>query len=74
MKTAALATAAKNLDSYVRYRAGREGVGYSLSEKFFREALRGGVRSFFRIAVGEDGSLISDDQFPEWFKEWKRPN
>jgi hypothetical protein len=46
----------------------------SLSERFFREALRGGVRSFFRIAVGEDGSLISDDQFPEWFKEWKRPN
>jgi hypothetical protein len=71
MKTAAINQAAMDLDDYVRFRAIKQGVGYELSEDFFRHALRTGCRGFFNITVAKDGRLVRDDEYPEWFEEWR---
>jgi hypothetical protein len=72
MNTKAINCAAENLDDYVRFRAIKEGVQYSLSEEFFRDALEAGYRLFFNITVAENGQLMRDDEHPEWFQEWIR--
>ena len=63
--------AVANLDDYVRFRAIKEGVDYSLSEDFFRRALETGCRQFFNITVANTGRLLRDDEHPEWFAEWR---
>jgi hypothetical protein len=64
--------AAKNLDAYIRFRARKEGVEYALSPEFFREALARGCVEFFGVAVGNNGELIRDAQFPRFFEEWRK--
>jgi hypothetical protein len=59
------------LDSYVRFRAKTEGVGYDLSPEYFLAALRNGVRAFFGVEV-ENGELIDDIQQPELLEKWKK--
>lgn len=60
---------ADQLDSYIRFRASREGVGYALSPAFFREHLAKGVATFFGVAVRDD-ELVEDEQRPDLFAEW----
>lgn len=63
--------AAKSLDAYIRYRAQREGVEYSLSPGFFWDALTQNCVEFFGVVV-RDGELVSDKQFPEVFAMWRK--
>ena len=62
--------AALLLNSYISFRAKREGVAYGLNSLFFLGALDGGCREFFGVTV-DRGELINDKQFPAFFKEWK---
>jgi hypothetical protein len=55
------------LDLYMRFRAWREGVEYSLSPEFFEA---NPADSYFGVIV-RDGELIEDKQNPEAFKAWK---
>jgi hypothetical protein len=58
------------LDSYLRFRAEREGVGYGLGIGFFKKLLNRGVRNFFGIHC--DGTqILYDDQQPKIFIEWR---
>jgi hypothetical protein len=59
------------LDSYIAYRARREGVQYGLCPEFFLAALHGGCDVFFGVTVRK-GQLVKDDQFPEYFAEWQK--
>ena len=61
---------AYELHRYIKWRAGREGVGYELSPKFFRAAIDAGTANFFGVEICDDG-LIEDRQKPELFREWK---
>jgi hypothetical protein len=60
---------ARNLDSYMRFRAEREDQRYDLSPQFFADGLYMGITGFFGVTV-EDGQLIEDAQQPELFCEW----
>jgi hypothetical protein len=62
--------AALLLDSYISFRAKREGVSYGLDPLFFLGALDGGCREFFGVTV-DRGELIKDEQFPKLFNDWK---
>jgi hypothetical protein len=61
---------AHELHEYVRFRAAKEGVGYELTPGFFCDALKKGCDNFFGVQVGAK-ELLWDDQFPEFFAEWK---
>jgi hypothetical protein len=61
---------AYELHRYIRWRAGREGVGYELSPEFFRAAIDAGTVSFFGVEIDDDG-LVDDQQQPGLFREWK---
>ena len=63
---------AMQLDSYMRFRADHEGVGYGLTPKFFRKWMKRGCFEFFGVSVDSSG-LVQDDQHPELLSEWKRP-
>lgn len=69
-KTPERERAALLLDSYISFRAKREGVSYGLDPLFFLGALDGGCREFFGVTV-DRGELVNDNQFPAFFKEWK---
>jgi hypothetical protein len=58
------------LHRYIKWRAGREGVGYMLSPEYFRAAIDLGAVGFFGVEIDDDG-LIEDWQQPELFREWK---
>jgi hypothetical protein len=60
---------AYELHRYIKWRAGREGVGYGLSPEFFRAAIDAGTANFFGVEC--DDGLIEDRQKPELFREWK---
>jgi hypothetical protein len=59
----------KALDSYMRFRAEKEGVGYELTPEFFETGILFGIHTFFGITV-EDGELLVDRQRPKIFKQW----
>src|SRR5579872_566215 len=61
---------AEQLDEYMRFRAGREGVEYHFSSIFYLLALDKGVRSFFGVLVS-DTALVTDHQQPKLFRQWK---
>jgi hypothetical protein len=63
---------AMQLDSYMRFRADHEGVGYDLTPEFFRKWMKAGCFEFFGVSVNSSG-LVEDDQQPELLSEWKRP-
>lgn len=58
---------ANDLDSYMRYRAGREGVPYQLSPGFFEDHP---AVSYFGVIV-LNGELVEDEQNPDAFEAWK---
>jgi hypothetical protein len=60
----------RKLDSYMRFRATREGVPYGLNARFFLDNLKLGVRSFFGV-VCNAGAIVRDVQQPEMFNDWK---
>jgi hypothetical protein len=62
---------AEILDEYMRFRAAKEGVGYDLSPEFFQAAMWQGCDMFFGVTV-EGDELISDEQQPELFEQWKK--
>jgi hypothetical protein len=62
---------AAELRAYMTFRASREGVEYDLNEEFLIRQLIGGVGKFFGVQVGSD-MLLSDEQKPDLFAEWKR--
>jgi hypothetical protein len=61
---------AENLDKYMRFRAVREGVGYKFDPAFYQIAMWLGADTFFGVTVKGD-ELISDEQQPVLFEQWK---
>jgi hypothetical protein len=63
------------LDSYLRFRAKHEGVGYGFTPEFFEQAIleRGENIAFFGITFTKN-RLIGDEQQPELFKRWLHLN
>jgi hypothetical protein len=59
------------LNSYIRFRAEKEGVKYELRPEFFESGIMvGRVSGFFGVHFA-DGELVDDEQFPEIFKQWQ---
>ena len=63
----------KELDSYLRFRAGEEGEVYGFTPNFFAKAVTKGCINFFGISF-DKGKLIADEEQPELFKKWKLRN
>jgi hypothetical protein len=72
-KTNTIFETAKLLDSYMRFRASKEGVGYELTPQFYAQRIRAGISGFFGVTFNEDnGKLLADEQFPDLFKQWSK--
>jgi hypothetical protein len=61
---------ARALDAYMRFRAKHEGVGYTLSPKFFAEHIEQGCEKCFGVTF-QDSHLMDDEEQPELFRRWK---
>ena len=61
---------AKALDAYMRFRAKHEGVGYTLSPKFFADHIEQGCQKCFGVTF-QNGHLMDDEEQPELFRRWK---
>jgi hypothetical protein len=51
----------KALDSYMRFRAEQEGIGYELTPEFFEAGILCGIDTFFGITVADDELLETDN-------------
>jgi hypothetical protein len=60
---------AKALDAYMRFRAKHEGVGYTLSPKFFADHIEQGCQKCFGVTF-QNGHLVDDEEQPELFRRW----
>ena len=61
----------KLLDSYMRFRAEQEGVGYELMPEFYETHILAGIEGFFNVTFAK-GKLVADTEFPAIFQEWKQ--
>jgi hypothetical protein len=59
------------LDTYMRFRAEHEGVGYELFPEYYEAYIMGGVTGFFHVSFTKC-ELLADTEFPEIFQKWKR--
>jgi hypothetical protein len=62
---------ARELVSYLTFRAEREGVSMELTEQWIEDRLREGYHTFFGIHVDQHG-IVRDDQNPTALAEWSR--
>lgn len=56
---------------YMVQRAAFERMEHSLPRQFYRDALRQGCRSFFKVQVDDEGNVLCDDENTEFFTIWK---
>jgi hypothetical protein len=61
---------AKQLDAYLRYRAGKEGVPYEMRPAFFHKHSEEALAECFGVTI-DNGRLSADNQRPELLAEWK---
>jgi hypothetical protein len=62
---------AEKLAAYMKFRAAREGVGSTLDEAFFANAINMGTLTFFGVTVDpERRQLVVDKQNPQAFAAW----
>jgi hypothetical protein len=72
-KTDTVFETAKLLDSYMRFRASKEGVGNEFTAQFYAQGIRAGIGCFFGVTFNEDdGKLLADEQCPDLFEQWSK--
>lgn len=59
-----------NVYNYIKSRAKYEGVKFQLTRRFFQDNFDLGIRSFFMVEIDDNGKLLEDNQFPEFFKQY----
>jgi hypothetical protein len=62
----------KFLVAYMKARAAFEGVEWKLTDSYLRRHFERGFRTFFGVTLGDDGSLLADDQQPDFFAKYQR--
>jgi hypothetical protein len=63
---------ARELHRYLEWRAEQEQQTYELSEAFFVDALRRGVRKFFGVEIGSRGIATDTKRFDLWMRWLQR--
>lgn len=56
--------------NYIKARAHWEEVKFALDKSFFEAAFEVGTRRFFGVLLDDNGNLLEDDQFPEFFENY----
>lgn len=51
-------------------RAKHEGMEWALTESFLESAFKQGARDFFGVELDDHGKLLTDNQQPEFFKQY----
>lgn len=57
---------------YMAQRAAYEKKEHTLPIQFYRDALRQGCRSFFKVQVDDKGNVIRDDENIDFFNTWEQ--
>jgi hypothetical protein len=65
-------TIARELHHYLEWRAQQEQQTYELTETFFADALRRGVRKFFGVEVNSRGIAVDTQHFALWHRWLQR--
>jgi hypothetical protein len=60
-----------NIYEYMTARAASEGKRHTLPRALYEAWFDLGIRTFFGVRVNASGTLIEDQQNPEFFKAWK---
>lgn len=61
----------RQIYNYIQSRAHWEEVKFALDKTFFESAFDVGCRTFFGVTLDEDGNLLEDVQFPEFFENYE---
>jgi hypothetical protein len=67
----ATTTLAEQLNSYMTFRASKEGLPYGLDAATFAGNLKAGVRIFFGVET-TDTRIVRDTQKPELLAQWRQ--